>query len=290
MRIGGRSQFYSAGNYWRFSPRLKLLFFDDGPVSFSVGYSQNHQFTHRVRFNNVVTPDVWILTNENQPPTSVDQYSAAIRLQPLNGLYLKFEGYVKEYRNLRQHEVNTQTLVNTFSEAPWFFENRGSARGMEVTGRMPFRVFTLTQSYTLSSMKLQNDLINSGESFYADWDRRHRAVSLLELPATNHVSVYGSFTIASGAANSLAVNREDQPGRLDTYHRLDLSADYTRSLRPGVLKVSVSFFNIYDRQNTWYRTVQLTVDESRTVPLLRSATADVFDLGFRTSFDISFSF
>lgn len=289
-QLGGRSHYFSDGDYWRFSPRLKVTLFGDRPLSVTAGFSQNHQFSHRVRFSNVVTPDVWILSSQDQPPTSVDHFSTAIESRLFGKHYLKVGGYIKNYRNLRQHEVNTQTLTNTFSEAPWFFENRGYARGLELLFSSRFRHFNLTQSYTLASVELQNDLINNGNRFYADWDRRHHLSTQLELPVSGQLSLYGSFTLASGAPNNLLTRQNRQIERLDLYHRLDLSADYSHTLGSGTLTATISIFNVYDRQNAWYKTLQLFVDESRTVPVLRPAAVDVYDLGLRPSFDLGFTF
>ncbi|MDZ7719792.1 MAG: TonB-dependent receptor [Balneolaceae bacterium] len=290
LKSGLRTHFYTAGNYFRFSPRLKANLFEDQNVSLSVGYSKNHQFINRVGFSNAVTADVWILANENQPPSSVNQLTAGLYLKPFRRLYFQAEGYLKHYENLRSHELNAQTLTNTFTDSPWFFDNEGEGKGVEFLSRFRSDFFTLTQTYTLSSMKLRNESINDGEEFLAPWDRTHAATTNLAIEITPNIQLYAAFIIASGSVTGTYDLARNQSERLGPYQRLDLSALFRKELGGSSVTAKFSVFNVLDEQNPWYREYQPVIVTRNTVPAIRSEIVSVYDLGIQPSFEIKIDF
>ncbi|MGF1669099.1 MAG: carboxypeptidase-like regulatory domain-containing protein [Balneolaceae bacterium] len=291
LHIGTRFHYYSNGDFKRFSPRLKLRLLPDYPVNFSIGFSRNHQFLHRIGLDNAVTADVWVLSNELQPPASVDHYSAGVYTGIIPKTYIQIEGFIKNSKNLRLHEINVQSLSNTFSDTPWFFENKGRGRGAELIIKNQFNNWSLTHTYSLSSMEFQNPFILDGDSFYADWDRRHLYTATAEVSVMPSINLYASWMIASGTPNRLAqLNIEEESERLDIYKRLDISAKYSGNFTGGRLSASISFFNVLNSQNPWYREFTLAIDESRRLPRLEAVPMDVFDLGFQPSFEIILSF
>ena len=287
---GLRTHYYANGRYLRFSPRAKVEFFQSRPVSVDAGYSRNFQFINRISFSNAVTADIWILPNENQPPTSAEQFSVGIHTTPVKNLFIRVEGYRKLYKNLRLHELNASTLTDTFTDTPWFFQNDGKATGIESIVRYTGSYFSVTQTYTLSSVKLKNNLLNNGEEFYAPWDRTHSSATILELPVLDNLSLFASYTAASGNVNFLPEQATDNETRLPAYHRLDLSALYTRQMNQSSFSAKVSLFNVLDRKNTWYKEFQPVIVSRGTVPAIRAEMVDVYDLGFQPSFEISFFF
>lgn len=292
LHLGMRYHYYESGGYNRFSPRVKLKLLPDSPVSLGFGFSRNHQFLHRIGLDNAVTSDIWILTNEEQPPSSADHFSAGIYIQVLPKSFLQVEGYIKNSENLRLHEINVQTLSNTFSNTPWFFENEGEARGIEVLTRHLFNRWTFTQTYSLSSMELQNSFILDGKPFNADWDRTHTYTATAEFRLAQSLNLHTSLIVASGTPNNISLNDNiaDEPERLGTYKRVDLTLNYSDNLFKGILEANLSLYNVLDNQNRWYREFTLAIDENRRLPRLEPVPVNVFDLGFQPSFEIVFSF
>jgi len=291
VSLGSRFHFYSAGNFTRVSPRVKVRLFPDSNVSLGLGFSRNHQFLHRIGLDNAVTSDVWILSTETQPPASVNHYSAGIYISAIPRTFFQAEGFIKNSENLRLHEINVQTLSNTFSDTPWFFENEGEGRGIEFLLRNMLGNVSLTQTYSLSSMKLRNSAILNGESFFADWDRRHRYSATAEVSIAQSLGFFASWFVASGVPENLALDNSDlREDRLGTYKRLDLSLKYSENFSFGKLDASVTLYNVLDFNNPWYRDFTLAIDESRRLPRLRSVSVDVYDLGFQPSFQLVYSF
>lgn len=291
LSSGIRAQYFANGRFFDILPRVQVVFLPESRITFRAGYSQNIQYINRISFSNAVTADIWILANEDQAPTQSNQYSAAVTYKPVNGLFFQTEIYQKEFKNLRLHELNTPTLINFSDDTPWFHQNNGTARGLEVLGRFNFSIFDITHTFTLSSAKLQNDLLNDGDSFFAPWDRTHSSSTLLELNILRNLSLFTSYSIASGTVFFIGdedSNRESP--RLPLYKRLDLTLIYDQTLGNSRVSTKLSVFNVLNRKNTWYREVQPIIDTQQNVPAIRSQLVDVYDLGLQPSFEVKVVF
>ena len=288
---GGRLHYYSNGRYLKFSPRFKIKLFPESPVSFGAGYSKNYQFLNQVTLSNTVTSDVWILANKDQQPSSVDYLSAGLYLRPWNRVYLQVEGYIKKSENLRQlHEINTLTLANTFQNSPPFLNNSGYGQGVELLLKNSFPMLDITQTFTISSMELENPFFNDGEPFYVEWDRTYRYTATGEFEPVKNLSLYLSWIYASGTPNQLHLFGRDEVERLSNYIRTDLTVEYVQPVGTNRIDMSVSFYNLLDRQNPWYREMTLVLDKSSSVTRFTAIPVNVFDLGFQPSFSLSVSF
>lgn len=291
LEAGSRVHYFSEGNYLKWSPRIRLRMFPGSVVSLGAGFSRNYQFLHRVGFSNTVTSDVWILSDSDQPPSSVNHFSAGIYIQPFHHSYLQIEAYVKHYQNLRLHDINTQTFGNAFADTPWFYENTGSGKGIEMLlQNQVTRFLSLNQTYTISSMELQNPYLFDGEKYFADWDRRHRLSSVIEMEPVDDFWINLSWNYATGAPNKLADTEINAVERLQNYRRFDLSMLYAYWLSGHLIEMKLSVFNLFDHQNTWYREYNLAIDNSSSTPRLTTVPVDVYDLGFQPSFEIVISF
>lgn len=290
LNAGARFHYYSNGSFLRVSPRVKLELLPKQPISLSFGYSRNYKFLHQINLYNVVSADVWILSKESQPPSEVNYLTSGIYLKPGPYLYLQAEAYIKEFNNLRLHEINTQSLSNTFTEAPWFFDNDGLGQGLEVLMRNSFRGFSLTSTFTWSRMELQNDRLNNGDPFPVEWDRTYRYTVTAEVNPFRNFYLYLSWLYATGTPNQLATFGPDSVKRLDEYYRTDMSFEYKKKTEFGRMNLSLSFFNLFDRKNPWYREYSFVLDTSQPTERLRTLPVNVFDLGFQPSFEISLSF
>ena len=291
LDAGGRLYYFSAGNKLLPAPRFQLRFSPASGVHLTGGYAVNHQFLHKISLQNAVTADVWILSTGSQPPATSTLYSAGLEFAPFPSLYLKAETYLKKFENLRLHERNAPSLVNTFSGTPWFIENSGESRGLEMIMRNRFRTFTLTHSYTLSEMTFRNPALLDGAPFHPEWDRTHTYNLVLEVRIGSTLQGYLSWLMMSGPPNSLATFGADDRDRLDAYYRLDASVNHQWRLTGQVqLETSFSIFNLLNRDNVWYRNYAFSFDEVRSIPRLRPVPVDVLDLGIQPSFRMALSF
>lgn len=288
VHIGSRLHYYTAGNYLNYSPRIKLKFFNESPLSFGLGYSKDYQFTHRLSFYNISSPDIWVISNEEQPPTASDYFTAGIYAKLFGNTLFQIEGYYKSLDNARLFEINAQTLTNSFNSPPWLYDNDGTAKGIEFMIRNRFKKLTLSNAYTLSESVFTNPAILDGTEFYAAWDRTHSFNSSLEYSFLPNLTAFASLTVSSGAPNRLYFLQVEDQQRLDHYRRMDIGLEYSFDVQDTKLEMNASVFNLLDRQNTWYRELNLVIDTS--VPenrwRLSSQPVDVYDLGIQPSFNL----
>lgn len=291
LDAGGRLSWFSDGSWLRLSPRFLLQLFPDHPVSFKAGYSRNYQWLNRISVYNISSADVWIPATSQQPPTSIDYWSAGIYLRGLPHTFIQLEAYLKDYRNIRLHEINVRELANTYSEAPWYYNNDGLGKGIELLMRNQFRRISLTQSFAFSEMTMQNPNLNDGESFHVSWDRTYRYNTVLDYSFFPGFNLFASWMWASGVPNRLALAADASRERLGVYHRLDAGLHWQTRLGSTALEMQVSAYNLYNRSNPWYREYTLTFDrDAQMQRRISTHTVEVYDLGFQPSFEMRIRF
>jgi hypothetical protein len=286
LHLGSRLHYYTDVSKVYFSPRIKLKFLDKRPLSLGVGYSKNYQFMHRLSFYNVSSPDIWVISTDQQPPTSSDYFTAGIYARMGSNTLLQIEGYYKMLDNARLFEINSQTLTNSFEALPWLYDNDGISKGLEVLLRNRLGPVTLTNSYTLSEATFSNPDILNGEEFYAQWDQTHSFNSSADIGITSNLTTFLSFNYASGSPNRLYFLQVEDQKRLSDYQRLDVGIEYSGAIGRAEIELKASVFNVLDRNNTWYRELNLVIDTSvpQNQRRLTSQPVDVYDLGFQPSF------
>ncbi|MEP1151599.1 MAG: carboxypeptidase-like regulatory domain-containing protein [Balneola sp.] len=287
---GSRVHYYSNGEYLKFSPRIKFKFFPQSKISVGIGYSKNYQFLNQISLSNTITSDVWILADEKQAPTSLNYYSSGIYFSQSKLFYAQAEAYIKEFKNVRLHEINTFSLSNTYASNPWFTNNEGMAKGIEFLLRSEFKTIQLSQTYSLSEVKLSNPLINNGDSFYADWDRTFKYSAILSIQPLESLSAHISWNFASGTPNKLATFGPQPDKRLSNYKRTDFSIEYQRSYSKYDLSLSASLFNVFDTQNVWYKDLSIVLDQNSMPNQITTSPIDIYDVGIQPSFNISIGF
>lgn len=291
LQAGIRGHYYSLDNHFYYAPRVMLSLFPTRKIRVYGGYAKNYQFLHKVTLENNTTADVWTLSTSNQPPAFSDQILAGISIAPVSEFYFRAEAYLKSYENLRSHELNTQSLANTFSETPWFFQNNGEAKGIEFLLRNKVGNLNLSQSYTLSRMTFTNPFLLDEMEFPADWDRTHTYNATLEMTLFDGLDLFISWLMMSGAPNKLfTFGNDDATERLDSYRRLDTTLSYSGSMAGTSFEISATVYNVLNRDNVWYRDYAFNFNESQSIPRLTPVPVDILDLGFQPSFKLTVSF
>ncbi len=290
LHIGARTHYFSDGNYFRLSPRIKVKFLPNKPVSFGLGFSRNYQFIHRISLYNETSSDLWILSTKGQGPSSLNYWSSGIYIKPEKSTYFQVEGYIKNSYNLRIHDINSRALSQTDLNAPWFDNTSGFAKGLEFLFQQHIGKVIWNTTYTWSKIQLQNPKINNGQRYYADWDRRNKFSTSLEIPMFKYLTFYTNWVYATGTPNRLKDVINTEKSRLPAYHRLDASLKYHEKINNFKIDASVSLFNVLDTHNVWYREYAQVINSSGAYSTFKYYPVDIYDLGFQPSFEISIHF
>lgn len=292
LSLGLRTHYFTQGQALKGSPRGQLVVFPRRAVSLKFGYSRNYQFLHHLSLQNTNSASVWIMTTGATKPASVDNATAGIYLKPRAPLSLQIEAYTRSHRNLRRHEINAPAALTTANDqrfVPWFSDNRAFARGVETTYRQTIGRVMWTNSYTLSRVDIQNERVNDGARFPAEWDRRHQFSSHLSLPIRNAVTFFATWYYATGTPNVLGYDDPSERRYLPDYHRLDAGVRVHFSVGKARIDAKGSVFNAYDRTNIWYRDPVQVYNADRPGLGFSFVNVDVYDLGIQPAFDLSLS-
>lgn len=291
INAGLRSHYYTDGEYLHWSPRVRVRLFPESLIGLGGGYSRNYQYANKIKFSNVLSSDVWVLASENQPPSSVEQFTAGLYLNAGNWLLFQAEAYLKDFDNLRLHEISTFSTENVFNESPWFTDNTGEAKGLEFLLINTFSGLEINQSYTISKVELQNPRINEGLPFAADWDRRYQYAGTVRMQWIKQLSTTISYFRASGSPNKLAVFGAAEQERLNAYSRLDFSIEYHQVFNSGrTLSASVNVYNLLDTKNEWYREQSFALQQNSNGEQFVTVPVSIYDLGLQPSFSLKVEF
>ena len=290
LNSGLRIHLFTNGDYLRASPRLSMLLLPESRIPFSLGYAVTHQFMHKLGFYNATTSDMWIQANAGQPPTRAETISGGMSARLWRGASISTEAYLRWQRHLRLHEINIQQIERPLEGSPWYTGNDGFSRGLELMLVQDFGLAQLMQSYTWSESRLRNDIIGSGDWFYAGFDRRHQSTTTLLLQPGQGLVASISYFAATGVPDRLDFQGTTAQQRMGAYLRLDASIRYEyvmpttrRSGSETRVELQLGMYNILNRANPWYSdAVQLVRDEGPWARLV-SGQAVVYDLGIQPS-------
>ncbi|MEP1307476.1 MAG: carboxypeptidase-like regulatory domain-containing protein [Balneola sp.] len=292
LNLGSRVYYFSNGKYLKWSPRLKAQLFPESSFSFGLGYSRNYQFMHQLDFQTVNSTDFWVITNFEQPPSSVDYYTSNIRVKPTPTFYFQIEAYYKLFENLRIHSLSNQFVSSFFDDDdtfPFLFNNTGVGKGIELLAKKRFQQFNLSSTYTLSSIELKNRVINDGIPFHPSYDRTHQFSLSGDWNIASGLSLYTSWNYATGTPNTRLAREETEESRIEDYARLDVSVKYIAATRGSEkLEFLFSIYNVLNRKNPWYSEIKPGVHSTQNRLVLGSAT--IYDFGIQPSFRIRISF
>ncbi|MET4108957.1 MULTISPECIES: hypothetical protein [Hymenobacter] len=157
---------------------------------------------------------------------------------------------------------------------------QGRVQGLEVLVRRKTGRLTGWVGYTLARNERQFDQLNQSRWYPYKYDRRHDASVVLIYQVRPHSTLSATWTYGTGNALTLAqgnyqvidqsygliagapsdrylypeaeVYGDKNSYRLRAYHRLDLGATFTKSVKYGERIWRVGAYNAYSRHNSYY--------------------------------------
>lgn len=253
--------------YSGFEPRATLRYALNTTTSVKAAVTRNLQFIHLVSNAGTTLPtDLWVPSTFRVKPQMSWQYATGVFKNFNNNLWeTSLELYYKPMRNqIEYREGYTPSLRDVEEE---FVFGDGWSYGAEFFVNKARGRLTGWAGYTLSWTWRKFPDLNDGEAYPAKYDRRHD-LSLVANWNHNERWKFGAvFVYATGNATSMPerfyvlndVLTQDYSRinqyRLPAYHRLDLSATYSRPPKPGKRLQSswvFSIYNLYSRMNPYF--------------------------------------
>ncbi len=253
--------------------------------------------------------DLWVPATGNIPPQRARQTALGIAATPWNnGLEFSLEGYYKHMTGLIEYREGTN-FFSSFTNENWQDAvqsgGQGWAYGIEAFIQKKYGKTTGWVGYTLAWNFRQFDQLNGGLKYPYKFDRRHDLSVVVSHRFSDHFTLSGTWVFGTGNALSLATGKYERPieyflpnypalasqfassnfffggsevdvfdegrnnFRMEAYHRMDLSFEFTKKKKWGERTWSWGVYNVYARQNPYTYLLEKQYINSNTTGLTR---------------------
>jgi outer membrane cobalamin receptor len=261
------SAFLESKTYVNPEPRISIRYSVSPHTAIKASYSRMAQYLHRVSSAAVAFPtDIWYPVTASVKPQRADQWSlAAQRFFPTANVFISLEGYYKTMDNLIGYREGANLFVKRDFESQ-LIQGEGRSYGAELLVKKEAGRLTGWISYTLSWSERRFDELNSGDWFYARYDRRHNVAIVSNYKIGRKWSFSAVWEFISGSRFTPIIGRYTVPApsmagvslipvyaplnsvRLADTHRLDLGMKF-RPSRIGKRFQGEWFFGVYNVYN-----------------------------------------
>jgi hypothetical protein len=259
----------TANHHRNLEPRLTMRYKLNKNSSIKAAYTQNYQYIHLASLSSVSLPtDLWVPSTEAVKPQYGRQFAIGLFKNWFDNKWeTSIEGYHKKMDNLIEYKEGAlpEDNTNTSSDQSFTFGS-GESYGLEFFIKKRLGKTTGWLGYTISKTTRYFEDLNDGIGFPAKYDRTHD----LSLTATHELNdrwvISAVFVYATGNTLTPALDRYVVDGdiytefadrnsyRMPAYHRMDLSATYTKNKTKKRFSSSWNFsiYNLYNRANPYF--------------------------------------
>ena len=268
--------------YTALQPRLsgRMMLSDD--LSVKVGYARMRQYVHLLSTTSVTLPtDLWVPVTDRVRPMVSDQVAGGVSYSRSGIADFSVEVYYKHMDNLIEYKDGATFFGSSENWENLVYSGEGWSYGVELLVQREVGNLTgwvgYTWSRTMHLFDRPGQVLNEGRAFPAKYDRRHDLSVVLSYKFSDRFDVSATWVFSTGNAASLAtqsypVAQEDPDDydlggagqgasvnylegrnnyRMPNYHRLDLGANFHRKFKRAHRTISVSIYNVYNRQNPY---------------------------------------
>ncbi|MEQ8555730.1 MAG: TonB-dependent receptor [Cyclobacteriaceae bacterium] len=294
-------------HYTSFQPRASVRLALSDRMSLKTSYSMMQQNVHLLTTAGLGLPtDLWLPATEKAPPLQSHQFVLGAATQRRD-LEITAEVYYKRSFELIAYKNGASYLDSDESWEDLIEKGRGESYGFEwmvqkKTGRLNGWL-----GYTLSWTNRQFDNLSQGEWFPYRYDSRHdfKVVGIYKL--SERLSLSGNWIFRTGNAVTLPTQAyyndffhvdyynltrgdnyqyeydERNNFRMRSYHRLDLSANFTIQKEKLKHSISASIYNVYNRLNPYFLEYGYRIDVGKVL-VQKSLLGIVPSINYAVSF------
>lgn len=275
-------------------PRLSARYRLGPAASLKGGITVTNQYLHLVSNSTSTLPaDVWVPSSELIQPQRGIQYAVGYFQNWKDNTYeTSIEVYYKDLDNQIDYRENYVNNPSDDLEQEFVF-GTGESYGIELFINKQKGLLTGWIGYTLSRTDRIFPDINDGESFPAVYDRRHDLSVVANWQVHPKWELGGAFVYGTGQAftplqslyfieqNLIQEYGTRNSGRIQPYHRLDLSATFTP--KPSKEKRFFSswvfsVYNVYNRRNPFFIYYDLSTNSSEGTAQAKAIKVSLFPI------------
>lgn len=250
--------------YASLEPRLSLKWAVTPEHSLKIGYSRTSQDIHAIRGSSASMPfDRYTMTSNIVSPEQADQVAAGWTGLTANGDYdFSVEAYYKDIRHVYDYR-DGKSFYSEIEIERLLLGGKGRAYGLEFCAHKNKGRLTGWLSYTLSWSENNIDGINGGRWYTATNDRRHDIALVGMYQLSDRWELSAAWRYNTGQALTAPSAKYEVDGhtyyyyaersgyRAPAYHRLDLSATYSRRTAKTTQQWAFGLYNAYNRYNPY---------------------------------------
>ncbi len=258
-------------------PRASISWQPTALTSVKLGYARTSQNLHALRNQSTSPPfDRYAISSNIVEPEIADQWSGGIYVMTAEQDYdLSLEAYYRKIQNVLDYR-DGKSFSSEIEIERLTLAGEGKSYGVEFCLRKNSGSLTGWLGYTLSWSKTRIDGINGSQWYDANNDRRHdiNIVGIYKLNKRwtfNAAWVFNSgqaFTAPSGKYqiidNWTYYYAERNGYRAPDYHRLDVSAVWSKRYARHTRQWVFGIYNIYNRYNPYLINFEDSADGART--------------------------
>ena len=256
-------------------PRVSLKYALNKQHSLKLGYSRTTQDIHAISGMSMSMPfDRYTMTSNIVKPEQADQVALGwVGITPRGDYDFSAEAYYKDIRNVYDYR-DGKAFYSEIEIERLILGGKGRAYGFELCAHKNNGPLTGWVSYTLSWSKNKIEGINGGEWYTAANDRRHDLAVVGMYQLSKRWELAATWRYNTGQALTAPSAKYDIDGttfyyyherngyRAPAYHRLDLSATYTKKVDDFTCIWSFGLYNAYCRYNPF--TIRFKNDDKKS--------------------------
>ena len=278
-------------------PRVSINIQPTELTSIKLGYTRTSQNIHALRNQNTSTPfDRYTISSNIIKPEIADQVSAGVFVMTDHQDYdFSVEGYYRKIDNVLDYR-DGKSFSSEIEIERLILPGEGKSFGAEFCARKNLGRLTGWIAYTLSWSKTRIDGINNGDWYDANNDRRHDITIVAAYKLSDRWTLNGAWVFNSGQAftapsskyqiidNWIYYYAERNGYRAPDYHRLDVSASWTKQGKHVTRQWVFGIYNLYNRYNPYLINFEDSENGART----RAVQYSLFGIVPSVSFNIKF--
>lgn len=271
----------SGKTYSAIEPRLIMRYEILKNTSLKTAFSYTTQNTHLLNYPSYFGPaiELWIPSTETIRPEKAWQVAFGGAHSLLDNKYeFSVETYYKEMSNLIAPQEGASAYTNASDwEKSLYSDGKGKSYGIEFLLQKKQGKFTGWVSYSFSQSKRQFAGLSEQKWFPFRYERPHSVTAVFSYNFNQKINFSATWQYTSGLPITLPHTKyytmylydtQDEQlfyyfrriykygkrngDRMIAYHRLDLSARFSKKKKRGIRTWNISIYNVYNRLNAYY--------------------------------------
>lgn len=260
--------------YTSVQPRISARFLIGSGYAIKGSYAKMTQYINLLTNESLSLPtDLWVPSTDRILPQSSNQWALGLAKSFDDGFELSLEAYHKKMDHVLSYKEGVDFLG---LEEDWqnkVTQGTGESYGVEFFIQKKRGNWTGWFGYTISWNNRTFGEINGGESFPYKYDRRHDISFFQNIDLSKKVKFNIAWVYGTGNSITLPIFRYQSPFRsfenfvlyeeietvgkknafrMKSYHRLDLSFQFTKKKKKFERTWVVGFYNTYNRKNPYF--------------------------------------